>query len=162
MRLIDVLPSYDVNHQVDKLLDVARMLSDSTSYIPKLVAVPPLDESAIGGRLSVEDQVHLEPGSLIVGFNGYSSQPEGFEFQIYDDGTRTYLGKLKFIKDRLLAAFRQGRPNGQGLLPTPYVVVGQLTVQITNLSSSTAQIQLLIHAASPRTTFAINQPEVRR
>jgi hypothetical protein len=158
---LNSLPAYDVNPQVDRLLELPRTLVESSAYIPQVFAVPMFDESTIGARRSLEERIRIEPGSLIVGFGGYSEQPEGFEFQVYDDGFGDYLAGLKFVKDRLLAAFRLGRPSGQGFLLTPYVVSGQIVVQITNLSSNNNRLQLVIYAAVLRTSSAINQMEAR-
>jgi len=155
------LPAYDANHQVAELVEFAKIFYQTRDYFWRGVVVP-ASYVVIGGLATIEDQVQLEPGTYITSINGWSTEAEGFEFNIYDQDHNLSYIHGRFVKDFVTGRFDGTQPFGQGWIFSPLSVGSQLIVTITNLSASTARIQLLLSCAVPATTQSTAQPVVKR
>lgn len=143
---LDSLPAYDANPGNAMLLELARkVMEEPLNYYWQGVVLPPRRAQPLGGRANFEAEIAVVPGTYVTSIGGYSSEPEGFAFQIYDTGSRLPFGN-RFLLHRVIAP-----SEGQGWIlgPLPVMDTGKLNIQITNLSSSSSFVQLFLALAVP-------------
>jgi len=120
-------------------------------YIARAIVVPRNSYQPIAALDQIEDRVQVPPKSWLVGLAGASSDAEGFRWQIYDIGQKSYA--LTDQWDNLITgAQNTADPDSQPLvLPCAYLVSapGLLQVKLSNLSSTPADMQLVLWFAVP-------------
>lgn len=121
------------------------------NYALHLVVVPRVADLPVAARGQVEDQATIPPGSCLVALSGASDQTAGFRFTVYDVGAKRFV--LSDQWDELATGAQDTTDvESQGLvLPTPYLILapGLLQVRVANLATVAADMQLLLHFATP-------------
>lgn len=158
---LNALPAYNLNEGVDLQLDLLRRLAVSTDYFWRVISVPKSDSMNIGAFQGFESGIILPPETYIVSLSGYSSDAAGFMFAISDKGSKVQMMEKAFIHSSVILG-RESKedgtigfdePFGPFLIPSPFCVLkpGQLQIQITNLASVAANIQVTLGCAVPVT-----------
>lgn len=169
-KWLNALPAYNLNEGVDLMLDLMRRLAVSTDYFYMGVVVPAGSFISIAGYQGYESAVILPPETYIVSMSGYSSDPAGFMVAINDKGSKVQMMEKTFIHSSLVLG-RESKddgtigfdePFGPFILPSPFCVLkpGQLQVQITNLATATANIQVLLGCAIPVSAQNIGMSQI--
>lgn len=160
LRYLDTLPAYDLNENIAGMLDLSRAVELSEEYYWLGKPTPTSGLTTIEGRGTLEDHITVDPGSLVMAISGFSSQPQGYQIQLYDEGARQFIFGRTFCKSQLADGAMNGdEPFGPYYLLSPWFVLepGQIKVQITNLSSNSAIIQSLLALVVPISRRSYNQ-----
>lgn len=163
---LDSLPAYDASFHTDLLLDQLRVLQGTGEYYWKGYAVPQGEDVAIAAFDNFEDNISVEPGTIITYITAYSQEAEGFKFQLFDRGANMYLFNRTYPQHQSvtgeMVAIGGVVPFGPYMLGAnagPQIVLdpGLLTVNITNLADADNVIQLLIAMSVPATRMSLSQ-----
>jgi hypothetical protein len=137
-------PARYSTHAIDRI----QTLRDAGGYAPRWAVVPDESRVAIPARRTYEAQLWLPPGSILWAVRGVSEQPEGFRLQVTDAGTgeRFFQTPMRFDP-----AASDAIPGQLHLLTEPRQVLepGLVTVQVTNLSASDNDVQVILCYAQP-------------
>jgi hypothetical protein len=134
-------------------------LRKALGYEPRLEVIPDQQAAAIAPLATWDHRVTAPAGSFLWAISGSSQQPEGFTVQITDFATRSDLfsGPLHYdnatgqgsvsVPDSTGATVAIGSPLHMFSMPRP--IVGQLNVQLSNLSASANQAQIVLWIWAP-------------
>lgn len=114
------------------------------------------------GYQTYEDQISVPAGSFLTMLGAITNQTEGFRFKLYDAGAQADLSDGFIHSNCMTGRFTQLPQTTIGMLtsltsnknlfilPSPLSITspGQLNVQITNLSASTARIDMAFYFAT--------------
>lgn len=139
-------------YKVPILSEIAEAGND---FYPLIIGVPKANsivDLVHGAGITKRYTVQLAPGSLIVGTTGYSSQPSGFNYTIIDQGTklatasRVHSSNLGSWNDPSYSPNNDTAVSGISYFTQPIIVVnpGLLSVEITNLATVSANLQLTL------------------
>ncbi len=133
--------------------NLAALATVAQNYDYMGVPIPNSSSVSFDGRETKEGTITVFSHSYLATMGGYSNQPEGFAFSIRDKGAKDYLFSKKFIKSFAisdgLATFGQPRQNSNLLSPFIALSPGQYDWAITNQSSNTSDIQVLLEFCVP-------------
>lgn len=156
LQFIDAMPQYNTSEGRIQQLDILRTVQElSTQFFWQGVAVPRREQISFAARETKETTISIQPNSILLSISGYCEQPDGFNISIMDKGSKTNLVSKDFAFRSHFAAVSGMNPStdptGPYWLLSPYTLTnpGQLQVKITNLSGSTAIIQVVIGVATP-------------
>jgi len=138
---------------VSPLDPLRRIVAAGSKYHWRGLVSPDSNNQLVPARGTFSDQFTVAPGSLITMITGYSVQPEGFQVQITDKGSKQTLANVpvSFLAGTGGANASAKYPNRP--LPLifcdlfPVSAPGLLLVTIVNLSVNANQLALCIHVA---------------
>lgn len=125
-------------------------------YVWRGIVVPRAAQAVVLPRAQAEERVAVPPGAWLVALAGFSAQPEGFRFRLFDVGARA--PALGDLPDELFTGAQDTGDEDpiMHVLPEPYAVIppGILQVVLINNSTTANNMQLLLHFAVPRESDA--------
>jgi hypothetical protein len=130
-----------------------RILAAGSKYHWRGLVSPDTNNQLVPARGTFSDQFTVAPGSLITMITGYSVQPEGFQVQITDKGSKQTLANvpvsfLAGVGGANASSYYPNRPLPLILSDLwPVSKPGLLLVTIVNLSVNANQLGLCIHVA---------------
>lgn len=144
--------AYNLNIGGIVMLEQAKEIMMEGNYYWSGIPIPTKDDYTFTARQSKEFTMSVEPGAFLISLGGYSDQTEGFSLSVMDKGSKTKIFSTGFAKSQLPIVGNgvvENVPIGPFYLTSPYPLTkpGQVQVQLTNLSSSTAIIQVLMNFA---------------
>lgn len=133
------------------LEEAANMLPEG--LVPQLYAVP-RQGGTLDAGVPFTEKVRLPHGSYLIAFTGSSDQAAGFDVQVRAVSTAEQL----FSDGTKHANLTGGTESTSGvynilhILPRPWVIVrpAELIIELFNLATTTATIQLVLWVAQPR------------
>lgn len=168
LAFINNLPAYTANEGTDRALDQARVLIESGMYYMQGVPFPGASDTIIGARDTFGGVITVPSLCYVVSITGDSFNAEdpsnatgaiGFKFRIYDKGAKLdSIINGQFIKETSVAPAMNNDPATFNLVPigpymlmSPFVILhpGSLQMEVTNLSSFSCQVQLMLGLAVP-------------
>lgn len=135
-----------------KAIAAAAMIRGAAGYEPYIVAFPKPTEEAISGRGFWRGRATVSPETFIVAINGTSDQAAGFTVRIKDLGTGRDLFKSPISAPNCTGFGTSDTPaNPIHFLPSPVLCKdpGLIEVQINNLATVEARIQVCLFTAQP-------------
>ena len=168
---INALPGYDSSLGVSSSLDWLRKIQESGNYQWHGYGFPTPGNDLIGALDTYNGQLSINPGTYLTSISAWTSGldtqvDDGFKFQIYDEGAKSYVFARTFAKDVIASGNENAIggviPFGPHFLQSPIVIVdpGRLHIEITNLRAFETRIQLLICAAVPISDMSYGQQGV--
>jgi len=123
------------------------------AFVPRLYPVP-----RQGGTLSAgvpfQEKVRVPHGSYLIGFTGSSNQAAGFQLQLraVASGEELCSEQIKHANLTGGTGASRGAYNILHVLPRPWIIVqpAELIVELFNLATSAATLQLVLWVAQPR------------
>lgn len=120
------------------------------------VVFPTRSQIVVPGKVAISGTVKVEPGSFILSISTYSSRLEGFQLEVYEPASKSYIVQGQNIRasllgaDNLPGAVPSWMPQGPRILNGPWPVLGEgmLNITVTNLAGSSATIQVLLDVAN--------------
>jgi hypothetical protein len=131
-------------------------------YVPQWIVVPGSADKSIGARGNFRSSLQVIPGSILVGVRTYSSDATNlFSLTAYEVTSGRYISPRPVLS-KLFGGSQNGLAASTSFtaraafayLESPWIVLaeGQITIEITNLSTDTATCQILLLFAVPRGT----------
>lgn len=143
-------PNHYATYAVNQL---SAILLQQAAYLPRFAAVPADNSADIAARRTVESLVAIEPGSIVWAIAGYSEQTEGFKVQITEaNAEKFFQTPVRFAANPADAI--TGRIH---ILCEPRLVVGPVTAQLSNMSTSANQVQVVLFYAEPRAGQSLSE-----
>lgn len=169
---IDSLPAYNLGANVDRMLDLSRLVIDADNYYWSGVAFPSRDNTLIAGGATYAANVAIQPYSFITSLTVFSDQAPGFKLRIYEKGSKSDIFGGQFCFHDICGSVMEAgfpgatpvdTPFGPHFLLSPLIVLppGSLQIEITNLAPDTATIQILLSCAIPVTDKSLNIVDIK-
>jgi hypothetical protein len=162
------LPAYNQSAGPDSLLDLARLLQESGAFYWKGWCLPTGTDTTFAALTSFETSLQVEPGSLLIHVGGFSDNAAGFKLQIFERGAKQYLFHRTFCFNTLVAPDMRdptgtSLPFGPFFLSSPVAILhpGELTLEITNLATVQATIQVLLGIAVLISDLSVNAHQMK-
>lgn len=181
---LDNLGAYSLNPGLSRYLDQAREMVESGQYYYYGVPFPSAGDISIAAGVTFGGVITVPPLSYLLGltseafsFGGGVFTYGAFKFRIFDKGAKMdSMINSQFVKSRLVSGRIHQVPglsnyppksnpvNGIYFLETPMVVLkpGSLQIEVTNLSTSTQYIQMLMGFAVPVNAQSVGNVHVVR
>lgn len=163
---LDYLPGYDLNDNASAALDVARAIIDSENYFMRGYVFPGNGSDSLAGGDTFEGLISAPAHSIIISMTSYCSQPEGFKFQLYENGSKQNLFGRTYARQDVTGMYQThsgqvlpDRPIGPAWFTDPLILIppGRIVGQVTNMSANTATIQVYLQMAIPITRETLSQ-----
>lgn len=150
MRSVTKFPQYRTGYYPAALQAAIAALPDG--LVPRLHPVPSRG-GTLGAGVPFTEKVRSKHGAYLIGFTGSSDQAAGFSLQIRAAASGELLCS-EAIKDVNLTGgtgASQGVYNILHILPRPWIAVqpAELIVELLNLATAAATIQLVLWMAEP-------------
>jgi len=121
--------------------------------VPRVYPVP-RQGGTLGAGVPFTEKVRLRHGSYLLGFTGSSDQAAGFDVQVRSVASGEQLCPQRLKHPNLTggSGSSQGAYNILHVMPRPWIVVrpAELIVELFNLATAAATIQLVLYIAEPR------------
>lgn len=181
---LDNLGAYTVSEASDETLSLAREITASGQYYFLGVPFPGRGNTVIAGRETFTGDIIVPPLSYVISITGDSfytpnvgpqAQPvgtralEGFQFRMYDKGGKidTFINSSYGNSEPsvgLMSTYNNpsssnNKPFGPFFPPAPMVVLapGSLQLTVTNLSTVSCYVQILLQLAVPVNRQSTNE-----
>lgn len=181
---LDNLGAYSLTEASFETLELARQITESGQYYFLGVPFPGRNNTVIGGRDTFTGNITVPPLSYIMSITGdtfYTPNVgpqgqavgtralEGFQFRIYDKGGKidTFINSsfgnsqpsVGLMTNYSNPASANNKPVGPFFPPSPMVILspGSLQLTITNLSTVSCYIQILLQLAVPVNRQSANE-----
>ncbi len=177
---LDYLPGYDLTDELSETLEVARNVIDSENYFMQGFVFPHNGLDTINGLDTFEGLIDVPAHSILIFMTGSSFVSErgalipstaGFKFQMYENGSKQNLFGRTFARQDVLGQYSNDanglapdNPFGAGWLNAPLISIppGRINLELTNLATVPALIQLYFNFAVPITRETLSQSVQRR
>ena len=181
----DYQGAFDLWTGTDLLLDNARQILASDSYVFQGVAFPKGQDVEIDFQQSFSGSINLIPYSYVLGLNGFSLNQNQYTLRIYDKGAQTdlYYGQFAWYPTVLgtmqeqfsavgdsIVLGTQDVPFGPYWFRSPLIILppGDLQIQLSNATPNfpppglpAQNVQLMFLVAAPKTTTTISTRKVQ-
>lgn len=164
---LENLCRFNVNPDNLAMLQGAMEVNKSFAYFWNPFVYPmgeTTTDLTIAGYNTRDSTITIAPYSFLLGINYYSSRPEGIKFSLFDKSAQMYAFDPKMVFAGSVAGTYAGNAEetGIGWMLSPLAVTraGQIQISITNLSASSAIVQLMFLFASPINRESTSQNQV--